>query len=174
MNALALDLGTTTGFAVGAGGLVQTSGSWDFSTKRHEDAGRRFMRFRDVLCVTIATYKVKTIYFEEVRRHVGTSAAHIYGGFLAMLKTVCIEQEVAYESVPVGTIKKFWTGSGNAPKDQDEKNKRNAKLRAKGRKEYTGGTMIGEAEARGFTPADDNEADALAILIYKTQADGIS
>ena len=47
-----------------------------------------------------------------------------------------------YQGVPVGTIKRHWAGQGNAPKQ----------------------AMIEAARARGFAPADDNEADALAIL----------
>lgn len=146
MSTLALDLGTHTGFAIGfdtVGSVV--SGSWDFSTKRHEDAGRRFTRFRDALADVVKAYGVTVIYYEEVRRHASTSAAHIYGGFVAMLKSFCVDNGVGYESVPVGQIKKSWTGKGNAKKD----------------------AMIDEARRRGHEPADDNEADALAILAMK-------
>lgn len=48
------------------------------------------------------------------------------------------------EGIPVGTIKKHATGKGNASKDE----------------------MIEAMKARGHSPADDNEADALALLHY--------
>jgi len=57
---------------------------------------------------------------------------------------------VPYQGVPVGTIKKFLTGKGNANKD----------------------AMIAAAQARGFSPADDNEADAIAILLWALETNG--
>ena len=90
------------------------------------------------------------ILFEEVRRHAGTDAAHVYGGFLATLTGWCEEHEVAYQGVPVGTIKRHVTGKGNADK----------------------AAVIAAVRARGFSPADDNEADALAILLWATETHG--
>ena len=149
MTILALDLGTKTGFALRADSVGSTlSGTWNFATQRHEDAGMRFVRFRERLEHMRKSNGVKTIYFEEVRRHIGTSAAHIYGGFVAMLKAFCVDNGVSYQSVPVGEIKKFWTGKGNAKKD----------------------AMMAEARKRGFEPADDNEADAIALLCLKCGA----
>jgi Holliday junction resolvasome RuvABC endonuclease subunit len=58
------------------------------------------------------------------------------------LAAVCEELGVKCTGVPVGTIKKFATGRGNASKEE----------------------MIAAAKSRGFEPVDDNEADALAIL----------
>lgn len=49
-----------------------------------------------------------------------------------------------YQGVPVGTIKRFIAGKGNADKK----------------------TVIAAVKARGFAPADDNEADAIAILLW--------
>lgn len=84
------------------------------------------------------------VYFEEVRRHRGVDAAHIYGGFLANLSAWCEEHRIPYQGVPVGTIKKHATGKGNANKED----------------------MIEAAIRRGHRPADDNEADALALLYW--------
>jgi hypothetical protein len=55
-----------------------------------------------------------------------------------------------YEGVPVGTIKRHATGRGNAPKE----------------------AMIASARARGYCPADDNEADAIAILHWALDTRG--
>jgi len=57
---------------------------------------------------------------------------------------------VPYQGVPVGTIKKFLTGQGNANKQ----------------------AMIDAARRRGFSPADDNEADAIAILLWALETNG--
>lgn len=80
---------------------------------------------------------IGAIHFEEVRRHIGTDAAHIYGGMLGVLSAWCEEHGVAYQGVPVGTIKAFATGRGNADK----------------------AAVIAAIQARGFSPLDDNEAD---------------
>lgn len=85
---------------------------------------------------------IQEVYYEEVRRHAGTQAAHVYGGFVGALTMWCEEKQIPYSCVPVGTIKKTWTGKGNASK-QD---------------------MINVAIESGFDVSDDNQADALALL----------
>lgn len=148
VTVLALDLGTNCGFALLHPTGVEVSGTWSLSTKkRMESHGMRFVRFREHLDMMKRNNGVSVIYFEEVRRHLGVDAAHMYGGFLAILEAWCTENEVEYQSVPVGEIKKFWTGRGNASKDE----------------------MIAEARRRGYDPTDDNEADAIAILVLKTE-----
>ncbi len=82
------------------------------------------------------------IFFEEVHRHLGVDAAHAYGGFLAHVTAWCEHHQIPYEGVPVGTIKRHATGKGNANKE----------------------AMIAAMQSCGFSPGDDNEADALALL----------
>jgi Holliday junction resolvasome RuvABC endonuclease subunit len=50
----------------------------------------------------------------------------------------------------VGTIKRYATGKGNASKNE----------------------VIAAMRARGFEPADDNEADAIAILLWALETNG--
>jgi Holliday junction resolvasome RuvABC endonuclease subunit len=138
---LALDLGTSTGWAIRRGDGLVLSGSASFKPGRYEGGGMRFLRFAqwlDSLDVPQA------VYFEEVRRHAGTDAAHAYGGFLATLTAWCERRSIPYAGIPVGTIKRHATGKGNAGKPE----------------------MMAAMRAKGFTPADDNEADALAILLF--------
>ena len=111
----------------------------------------RFLRFRRWLeDVDQDAGPVEAVFFEEVRRHIGTDAAHIYGGLLAVLTAWCEEHLVAYQGVPVGTIKRFATGKGNADK----------------------AAVIEAMRARGFNPGNDNEADALAILLWAIETRG--
>ena len=148
---LALDLGTTTGWAIRNGGGHIASGTASFRPSRYEGGGMRYVRFRSWLDqLTIDSDSLAAIYFEEVRRHAGTDAAHIYGGFLATLTAWCEQRDVAYQGVPVGTIKRHVTGKGNADK----------------------AAVIASICARGFTPADDNEADAIAILLWAIETQG--
>ena len=145
---LALDLGTTTGWAIGYPGNV-TSGVWNLKPQRFEGGGMRFVRFRGALSDLFDAMPFDEVYFEEVRNHKGVDAAHVYGGLMATLQSWLEETFVLtprpYAGVPVGEIKKYWTGKGNANKAQ----------------------MIAAAEALGFRPVDDNEADALALLHLK-------
>jgi len=148
---LALDLGTTTGWALrGSDGHI-TSGSESFRPQRFEGGGMRYLRFRRWISeVQESVSEIQFLYFEEVRRHVGVDAAHAYGGFLATLTAWCEHRQIPYQGVPVGTIKKHATGRGNASKDE----------------------VIAAMRARGFDPADDNEADALALLDYALRQHG--
>jgi len=59
---------------------------------------------------------IGVIHYEEIRRHLSTDAAHVHGGLLATLTAWCEQRSIAYQGVPVGTIKRFITGKGNADK----------------------------------------------------------
>ena len=148
---LALDLGTTTGWALrGHDGLI-TTGTASFKPGRYDGGGMRYLRFTSWLTeLDRLSGPISTIWFEEVRRHAGTDAAHVYGGLLAVLTSWAELRGVPYQGVPVGTIKKFLTGQGNAPKQ----------------------AMLDAARKRGFSPTDDNEADAIAILLLALQTRG--
>ena len=148
---LALDLGTTTGWALSPPSGSIVSGTVSFRPSRYDGGGMRYLRFRNWLKQLAAGGDaIAAVYFEEIRRHVGTDAAHIYGGFLACLSAWCEEKCVAYQGVPVGTIKRFATGKGNADK----------------------AAMIAALRERGFSPTDDNEADAIAILLWANATAG--
>jgi len=148
---LALDLGTTTGWALrGREGII-TSGTMTFLPSRLEGGGMRYLRFRKWLTeVKHASDRLDQVAFEEVRPHAGTDAAHLFGGWLAILTAWCEHHSIPYQGVPVGTIKRFATGRGNADK----------------------AAVIAAMQARGFHPADDNEADALALLLWATSSTG--
>ncbi len=137
---LALDLGTKTGWAVRNTISGIQSGTANFAQGKFAGGGQRFLAFAKWLDRFTPTH----VYFEAVRRHIGTDAAHIYGGMLAILTSHCEAAQIPYLGVPVGTIKKHATGRGNAKKPE----------------------MIAAMVAKGHAPKDDNEADALALLYY--------
>ena len=148
---LALDLGTTTGWAIRDFDGLITSGTVSFKPSRYDGGGMRYLRFTNWLTeIDPLSGPIEAIYFEEVRRHAGTDAAHVYGGLLAVLTSWGELRGVPYQGVPVGTIKKHASGKGNAPKQ----------------------AMIDAARKRGFNPADDNEADAIAILLWAIETNG--
>jgi crossover junction endodeoxyribonuclease RuvC len=140
---LALDLGHCTGWALRSACGVITSGVAEFRPDRWQGGGMKFLRFRRWLTeLKSDAGGLDAVLYEQVRSHAGVDASHAYGGWLAILTAWCEHHGIAYEGVPVGTIKRHVTGKGNADK-----------------------TAVIEAVRRlGFDPADDNEADALALL----------
>lgn len=139
---LALDLGTTCGYALtfSQGGF--TSGFENFKPKNHESHGKRYLNFKTFLESTIITNDW-CVFYEMVHSHAGTDAAHMFGGYMATLQSFCEEREISYQGVAVGTIKKGITGKGTASKDE-----------------------VKEAVSRiiGTKKDNDNEADAIAVL----------
>jgi Holliday junction resolvasome RuvABC endonuclease subunit len=110
----------------------------------------RFLRFKRWLTeVKQCAAAIDQVVFEEVRRHAGVDAAHAYGGFMGQLTAWCEHHGIPYRGVPVGTIKRHATGKGNAGKDE----------------------VLAAMRQRGHAPADDNEADALAILYWAAAQD---
>ena len=149
MNILAIDLGTTTGWALKSGKQIN-SGSQSFKPQRFEGGGMRYLRFKRWLTELKASSEtIEAVYFEEVRRHLGVDAAHAYGGFMATLTAWCEHHEIPYQGVPVGTIKKHATGRGNADNQ----------------------AMVAAMQLLGHPVTEDNEADALALLHWALEAD---
>ena len=145
MNVLALDLGTKTGWAIRSRGIAR-SGTVSFAPRVREGAGQRWIKFRRFLAETAAEADLGAIYFEDVKAHGqgAVLAAHVYGGFLAHLELWAELNRIPLHGIGVGTVKKHWTGKGNAKKSD----------------------MLRVARERGLRPVDDNEADALALLDY--------
>lgn len=127
------------------------SGTASFRPSRYDGGGMRYLRFRGWLDRLAADVPgIGAIYFEEVRRHAGVDSSHVYGGFLATLTAWCETLGIAYQGVPVGTIKRHVAGKGNADK----------------------ATVLAAIRAKGFRPTDDNEADAIAILLWAIETHG--
>lgn len=141
-NVLALDLGTKCGYAIFDGESI-ISGTKKLPHAKNIGAGVKFLEFRFWLLELIKRHDIRKVYYERVYRHLGTDAAHAFGGFMYHMAAVCEEVGIKYVGIPVGTIKKSATGKGNASKEE----------------------MMEFAKANGFNPVDDNHADALAILL---------
>lgn len=137
---LALDLGTALGFALVCKDGKIKHGAREFSPKNGR--GQRWESFRIWLAETIHENGIQHIAYEDVKRHSGTIAAHVYGGFLAVVEMIADRYSVTMHAYGVGAIKSNWAGDGRADKE----------------------TMVKMALARGLKTRDDNTADALAIL----------
>lgn len=151
MIILSLDLGTNTGWKIGDR-EVSVSGVANFGNSRFDGGGVRFLKFIKFLDDMHENTRMRPelVTFEEVRRHAATDAAHVYGGFWSHLMAWCEKNGIPCTAVPVGTIKKYATGKGNASKTD----------------------MIVAMQAKGFKPRDDNEADAQALWEYSQETFG--
>lgn len=139
MKILAIDPGTRCGWAVWEAGTILAAGTWDLGARRHEGGGMRFLRLGRYLDEVF--FGVNAVAYEEVRRHIGTDAAHVYGGIVAVISAKCEACGVPYTGIGVGSVKKLATGKGNADKS----------------------AMIAAANARwglALELKDENEADA--------------
>ncbi|MBA43592.1 MAG: hypothetical protein CMF62_06270 [Magnetococcales bacterium] len=141
---LALDLGTKTGWAAKTAEGKIISGNINLTPKRKDSFDMRYVRFKNFLdnLYLRSGNSISLVCFEEVRRHAGTGAAHVYGGFQAYLKTWCGENNIPHTSIAVGTWKKHFTGKGNSSKSE----------------------IQDEAKKRNFEFETEDEADAIGIL----------
>jgi Holliday junction resolvasome RuvABC endonuclease subunit len=135
MNILSLDIATKTGWCT-----KTASGVWDFKPKRGESEGMRVVRFKSRVREMITMEQINVIAYE---RPAGIHKASIMvaSEMIGVLKDLCIELGVEVANYAATEIKKFATGKGNAKKPD----------------------MISAAQALGYTPEDDNEADAIHL-----------
>lgn len=150
MNILAVDPGSCLGWALKLGRSLE-SGVEDFSLRRGESPGARFLRFRRWLQDTSALAEAATgegirLIAYEQPHHRGGHATEVAHGFSTRLQEFAAGIDGCdCVSVHSATLKKAATGSGRAGKSE----------------------MIQAARARwGVEPADDNHADALCILAW--------
>ena len=142
MNTLCLDIGTHMGWSIDLSGISIESGVANLSVKKKQHQGVLYLNAKDLLEARNSEWKIDRIVYEDVKAHKGVQAAHVYGGLLGVVLSWAATRGVPCIGIGVGTIKKHATGKGNAKKD----------------------AMIASAVERGHSPADDNEADAIAIL----------
>lgn len=139
MNILALDLGSHLGYAILSNEKI-ISGT---KKLKNNTFGQRFLDFLQWLYQILDCCEIEKVYFERVRRHLGTEAGHVYGAFMYLLAIVCEDLKIPYEGCEVGEIKKYITGHGRATKDE----------------------VVNAVSNLGFSPSDDNESDAISILL---------
>lgn len=143
MKILAIDPGTRCGWCLRQAGGAMDAGTWDLTAKRFEGGGMRFVRLRSYVSEILDRCRPDVVVVEEVHRHMGADAAHLYGAIVGLVQEECERRDpkVPYSSVHWATAKKLATGKGNAKKD----------------------AMIAAANERWLLkldPKDENEADA--------------
>ena len=144
MRILALDLGTTTGWATDAAGEL-VAGSEKFARRRDESFGMRYLRFRQWLLELLDLNRPDLVVYEQILpHHRGALAAEVAHKFEVLVQTVLEERGLEYATFSPGKIKRQATGKGNAKKER----------------------VIIAARERwaGHEIRDDNQADAMWLL----------
>lgn len=135
MNLLALDIATKTGWKTRT-----SSGVWDFKNKRGESDGMRVLRFKAKFKEVIELEDIDLIAFERpAGQH--KSSIMVASEMIGVLKEFCVDNDIQYAVHSASEIKKFATGKGNANKQ----------------------AMVDSAISLGYSPEDDNEADAIHL-----------
>lgn len=134
-NILALDIATVTGWKT-----KTTSGTWNLKPNRGESEGMRVVRFKAKVKELVRLESINLIAYE---RPAGMHKASIMvaSEMVGVLKDLCIESQIDLACYSAPEIKKHATGKGNANKE----------------------AMVQRAKELGFSPADDNEADAIHL-----------
>lgn len=163
-NVLALDLGHRMGYAFRCSNGSLMSGTWEFSRRKYDSHGVAFRLFRERLDQFHAISPIDFIVYEAVRMHKGVDAAHIYGGFWAVLLGWCDEKLIDFSGLPVGTIKKHITGNGAANKELMCRC-----ISQMGFPHLTPPDDMSSRQALNKLAAINNEADALGVLFTYEQ-----
>lgn len=101
---LALDFGSTLGWAARASDGSVHYDTETFKTKFSEGAGMRWLRFHDWLAEMLASIQPDAVYFEECvgfpPKNNGQDA-RVYHSFASHLMSFCEKREVPYRGVSV-------------------------------------------------------------------------
>lgn len=124
MNCLALDLGTSTGYAFNNGDHFEY-GTWLLASDKEvttwgKDRYRRrcdprVLRLHATLVMLQDKYNFAHVVFEDVQFGSTTYQTQLWASFRAAVWLVIPAARI--ECVPVGTLKKFATGHGGATKE---------------------------------------------------------
>lgn len=114
-RAIGIDPGTLAGWASFNDGLVQ-AGTFRNAIKADEGRGMRYVKFEQSLGALMDVVRPECVFYEDVHRHLGTTAAHVYGGLMAVLLMQCEKRGVPCKGLSVQAVKKHGTGKGNADK----------------------------------------------------------
>lgn len=154
---LALDIATVTGWALGSLDCEPEAGRFRLP-KTGDDIGRFVNAYRDWLVEMIDRHSPSRVVYESPLTTPGPQTNMMtlrkLGGLTVMTESVAVDMAVECKEANLSTIRKHFVGRGRAPKDVKD-----------GRKWFKAAVMD-RCQVKGWHPADDNEADALALLDF--------
>ncbi len=144
MKILGLDIATKTGWCLMEDMKILESGVEDFTIKRGESPGMKFLRFRHWLDQLFHITMPKVIFYEQAHYR-GGAATECCVGLITRVHEKAAEMGINYQGVHSSTLKKFIAGHGKADKK----------------------VIMGIIEQKfSIKVIDDNHADAIAICLY--------
>lgn len=158
-----LDLGISCGWSLWHARRLLLSGLWtlDDIRARPARAGRgavlarsRFEVFERKLEALILSHKVDALAFEDVHAHAGTTAAHVFGGWKAIVAMVAARTGAQLHPVTTGQFRQASGVAYASPREIVD---------AKARRVENKRRTVAAAAALGWPVSDDNEADAIFI-----------
>ena len=140
MVLMAIDPGSTCGWAVHDGRDVVASGTWDLRPPRGSSPGTRYLYLRARLAEVRTAYPALRLVVVEQAHHRGGAATEYAVGVTTHVQSWCAENALEHAQIHGSRVKRIATGKGNADKH----------------------AMVAAASARWPRAAafDDNEADA--------------
>lgn len=135
---LAIDPASTSGWA-SHDGTFHRQGTFVVSGSRPE----KFVSFETAIADLVADLRPVLIVFETQDNARGAHVRRLLGGFAAIIELVAERSGVACLGYSPSAIKKAIAGKGTADKQ----------------------AVIAAVRERGHYPRDDNEADAIALLL---------
>jgi len=114
MVVLAIDPGTHCGWAALSGGNI-TGGCEDFTLKRGESPGLKFIRFTNWFVSLLNKFRPDLVVYEQAHFR-GGYATELLVGFTTRIVEFCTARGIEYAAVHSGTLKKWAVGDGRADK----------------------------------------------------------
>ena len=144
MNALSLDISTASlGWAYGDGTIQNTIyGTKSFSLFK-DDYGSLFFHYEKWLNEIIEYYQPQYLFLENVNPGLKGQARYLLTAMHGIAHKNAWYEDLMRIDFSPPTIKKFFTTNGRASKED----------------------MVAQAESRGFLVDNNDEADAIAILL---------
>jgi Holliday junction resolvasome RuvABC endonuclease subunit len=117
-----IDIGTSFGWACldWPDQRVVAAAAFDLRIKSGEGAGMRLYNCIRLLTDVLTELRPGVVVYEDVRRHAGTTAAHVYGELRGGVLLVCekhVDPQIPVTKIGVGAWKKAAVGRGNASKE---------------------------------------------------------
>lgn len=153
MRVLAIDPGSTCGWALSDGGRIISSGVWDLAPKRGDSPGVRYL----ILMRMMEVCEPLDLIVYERAHHRGGAATEYGLGYATHIQSWCAaRRNVEYKAVASSTLKAFVLG--RAPK------------RKKGSPKFDrskAAVMAAVERANSsIVVIDDNHGDAIALMMY--------
>lgn len=143
MNILAFDPATETGWAAVDSEDISTL-KWGNCKIPNKKDTKKWIWYENMVAGLVKIFKPELIVVEmPVINHVGATIHH--AKLVVIIEKICQQNDIEYKEVPPNMVKKFFTGKGNADKQE----------------------MLSASRMFGYGGDNHNVSDAILILFYQ-------